>query len=479
MTKRTVVFVLLVPLLLAACRDTGGRRGQRGGAGSDPATIVDRLDRNGDGAISRDEVPSQAARLRDNFDVIDADGDGRITAAELEAVQQYRAGRDGSTPGQSSPPASPPPADTSYPPSDDAGEWRADARAMGRSGVDYIDPEILSSENLVASQDKSGNVWLGRLDPKTGLFVDNGQDVRMATNALRVGESYNGPEFGVDASGWAVYYTTMNDGVPQIGRARLVNGEPVAEVLTKDSQRRQSVLASKNPSASDTTLAYLHGSLRGGEFYWADRKRLSSENRLMPISGVDGPRFVDDSDLFVYTETRGSGQGQVKLVDRTTGAATQVTDDAGTKAWAYGWRAPEFDNDMLVLALVDRSELVVWRDTGGRYWQRIATFGPPAGARHGYMGSPEPFVSEGKSYISLVLKDKRGTPTDSEVWVIGLNADGDEPFARRVDSGVRGLARSDPETYRGDDEIFLIYNIITPRRTYEIYRASTGLSSSP
>jgi Ca2+-binding EF-hand superfamily protein len=44
----------------------------------------DRLDANGDGALSRDELPSAVSRL----EKADADGDGRVTAEEMKAMRR-------------------------------------------------------------------------------------------------------------------------------------------------------------------------------------------------------------------------------------------------------------------------------------------------------------------------------------------------------------------------------------------------------
>jgi Ca2+-binding EF-hand superfamily protein len=45
-----------------------------------PQEIIKRVDRDGDGAVSRSEAPE---RMKQNFDRIDADGDGKVTASEF------------------------------------------------------------------------------------------------------------------------------------------------------------------------------------------------------------------------------------------------------------------------------------------------------------------------------------------------------------------------------------------------------------
>ena len=68
-------------------RGQGGERGERGGGGGgDPARMVQNMDKDGDGQLSRDEWrgPEQA------FDHIDANADGFITSEELESGRSNR-----------------------------------------------------------------------------------------------------------------------------------------------------------------------------------------------------------------------------------------------------------------------------------------------------------------------------------------------------------------------------------------------------
>ena len=72
----------------------GGRRGRggRGGRGiqGDPLTRIRSFDANGDGRITRDEIPEQAGGM---FDRVDANGDDVITEDELNAMAGRMPGR--------------------------------------------------------------------------------------------------------------------------------------------------------------------------------------------------------------------------------------------------------------------------------------------------------------------------------------------------------------------------------------------------
>lgn len=60
------------------------------GGGFDPAQFFTRLDKDGDGAISKDEAPD---RLKENFDKMDQDSDGKITKEEFSAAARSRPGQ--------------------------------------------------------------------------------------------------------------------------------------------------------------------------------------------------------------------------------------------------------------------------------------------------------------------------------------------------------------------------------------------------
>ena len=59
-----------------------------------PADMIKNWDKNGDGAVSKDEWTA-AGRPAERFDMVDANKDGKITAAELEAAMAAMRQRNG------------------------------------------------------------------------------------------------------------------------------------------------------------------------------------------------------------------------------------------------------------------------------------------------------------------------------------------------------------------------------------------------
>lgn len=59
-----------------------------------PADLIKNWDKNGDGAVDKDEWTA-AGRPAERFDMIDANKDGKVTAAELEAAMAAMRQRNG------------------------------------------------------------------------------------------------------------------------------------------------------------------------------------------------------------------------------------------------------------------------------------------------------------------------------------------------------------------------------------------------
>jgi hypothetical protein len=60
----------------------------------DPATIIKNWDKDGDGAVSKDEWVA-AGRPAERFDAVDANKDGKVTAEELAAAMAAMRQRQG------------------------------------------------------------------------------------------------------------------------------------------------------------------------------------------------------------------------------------------------------------------------------------------------------------------------------------------------------------------------------------------------
>jgi hypothetical protein len=337
-------------------------------------------------------------------------------------------------------------------------------------------------------QDRDGDIWVADLDPKTGTLVPKDRrGVKVDDGAVTLLVTYQGPEFGVDATGWAVYYTKDVDGDIQVWRG-VPEGDGYRIEQVTSGARHQTPVISKDPSAKSTKMVLIRGPWEGGTISWLDLADPKTEHDIIEGTRtlVNAPRWIDDGQVFAFCYRTGPNAGQAAICDTTTGKITVVSNDAGEKFYPWAWYAPEYDGEMLVLALVDYTSLGIWKDNGGEYWDRIATITVPEGSEMKYIRSPETFVAGGKSYISVGLRAGQAAPwgsrrrgaaagrTDAEVWVFGLDENPKTRFARRCDDGRPGIRRSDPETYIGADEVFVFYTTYSSDGI-EIWRAGTGI----
>ncbi|MFZ5821251.1 MAG: BPSS1187 family protein [Chloroflexota bacterium] len=339
---------------------------------------------------------------------------------------------------------------------------------MGNSPLGYIDPEFYSALNLVTFADADMNAWLATLDPQTGDFVSaDGRDIFIDSDLTPLRVSFNAPEFGVDKNGWALYYTKDVNGVPQVFRAT-VSGESVAtENLTDDDITRLSVNATRNPLLENTRLLYAYGgfSPNEGSIGWLDESApQTSETIAAPIDR--GARWIDGTTSFAFVR-----DGQAAIYDTETKTAQTVTATSGEKTYAYGWLAPE-TGGLLILTIVDDSRLEIYADNGSSTWDLIATLTIPAESAYGVIGSPEAFTADGKSYITLVVKENTNY-APAEVWVWGIESE--NRFTLQCEDGQGKIIRTDPESYVGANQVFVYYNIIGSGQRFELVRCETGL----
>ncbi len=350
------------------------------------------------------------------------------------------------------------------------------AQRISVPGFSYIDPEIYSEDNKLAFQTGNGSVWLAELDPITGTFVsENGLDLRIDTGASNLIQSFNGPEFGFDSQGWAIFYSKNNGATPQAWKAVVDNGKVTNTPLTSGNKARLSILATKSADSESIRILYSKGaSLNTGVFGWTDEENPDAETI---IDSTDrGVRWIDDLQKFIYIKQTGKNAGQLFLYDTESSTEVQITQDEVAKSYAYGWVAPEY-NELITLVLEGDTAIAIYRDLGNEYWDKITTLSVPGASAYSHIGSPETFVAAGKSYISFVTKvDSTGSAYDhSEVWLMSIDEDPHKRFTLRCDDGSPEIIRSDPESFLGEEEVFIYYNRITEEGTYEIWRYATGI----
>ncbi len=354
-----------------------------------------------------------------------------------------------------------------------AQQWTVDDVPVGSPEVRYLDPEFLPGYPLMVFQDMDNKVWIARLDPATGLLVtETGRDILVDSNIVRLDSTHQGPEWGLDQHGWAVFYTKYDvDGVRQIWRAEDSSGVMVRRQLTFSTNGNKAVFPSINSEDEQIKIGFANYD-RG--FLWA---AVSYENEAMNYSFLPeywhpspGSRWSPNTDEVFYpyiTQRSPDSIVQVASFDLRLRRATVLSNDAGRKVESWGFIAPEYGNDLCVASQIEQSEIAIYRNTGapGGYWTRVATLRMPPGETHRYIFSMEPLCGlrgiGGMSYFSILAAVENDNDSDGAMMLLGLGADSTRRFIRRVDEGAVSGAiakRGEPETWIGSNEVFFYYN---------------------
>ena len=344
-------------------------------------------------------------------------------------------------------------------------------------GVQLIDPEFDSLGNRITWQDTNGShLWVAPIDPETGdLLLEEKVllDTGLAPNNFPVNgvdATGNGPEWVSTSDGAEIVYTKLIDGDYYLGHAWWTGNEWETEILP-DSPGGHAPVATLNPEDENPLIRYFVGTTTESRQFVVWQELNNSEQKgLVPGTSegaAQSSRWVEGEESLISIATV-DGVKQVFKYDVRTDNLTQLTFSPTSKETSFMWHAPEFNNEHVFIASardtsVSAPQVEIYRNINGE-WTQINTILMPS--ELGSIRSPEPFVYNGRSYISLVAKnDQEGT---SDIWMFGINPDFE--FSRQLnDPSVIGI---EPEFFRTEAGAFIYYND-QPNKTTR--RADTGL----
>lgn len=343
---------------------------------------------------------------------------------------------------------------------------------LGSSAVPYLDPEFLQEGALALFADQRGEIWAAEIDKRTGLFRNNdGKQFRIDGGLSQWSRYSNGPEWGLDAIGPAIFYLKDNEqGAGQLWRAEPPWDRPRLTQLTTDREIHNWIAGAAVNSAAPSTRVIIYRGRPGASANvnaWIDEDKPNEPATFANPMIV--ARWAYNSGLITFAHRALPDQAQpsqVQLVDTFAGTTRTITADAGNKIDPWLWQAPEFGGEWLLAVNIDGRALGIYRDThhDGSAWERIATITLPADAPHPALKSVEPVNGGrgafGRSYFTV--QAGVDTEADTSIWLFGFDPAGDH-LVRRLDDGVltgKPARRLDPESLIGERELFVYYTLL-------------------
>ncbi len=379
--------------------------------------------------------------------------------------------------------------------------FTTDVVSMGVPQIDYVDPEVLAGTDFATFQTGERRLWLGRIDPQTGLFRSgHGLDLLLDQNLEPVTRSRNGPEWGVSEAGTAVYYVKRDAAdLMQLWRARYTRaGVERTQLTFREGASSYGIRPSVIRSRSSVLLFFGVGEGIAYRQVWASEET-ADDGRVVPdyYAESGGGRFIEAPGTgriellhTVATSRLPTLQTQIALLDVESGETRIITDDGGIKYEPRTFRAPEYGDELLLLSIIDRERIAIYRDLqdGSGRWTRVEELELPAGEPLRYLVSIKPVGGRpgrtgvgGVSYFTLAAnRDDADFATDAAIWLLGLGT-GPERLCRRLDPGAETQTealRFEPESYLGATELFAFYNAKLGGGSV-LLRARTGIAITP
>ena len=334
-----------------------------------------------------------------------------------------------------------------------AAEPFAAAEALITSQEDLVDPEFNQSRGQIVWTDRRGQIWIAGVDPVTGLFQPaNGKGLRVATGALTtrdLGKIGNGPEWVSAAGSDRIAYTTYLPGRPHtLQNARIAVTSKAEDgswqTVVLGDQPRYRPYTSLDDGDPAPRVTYVDPD---GNAYWREIDDPATETRVpgMLAPRVMAQRFVEGQRATIFVSRIGQ-DNQVVRYGLDTGITEQLSFDGGheTRSSPFMWRAPEFGgDDVFVATRRGATEIRVYRqlDKTRPEWLPIHRILMPSGTQ---AMSVEPFVFDGKSYLSMAALVAPNRYT-SAIFIASI--DPREPLLRQVTPELPLRSRGDPEVF--------------------------------
>jgi hypothetical protein len=342
---------------------------------------------------------------------------------------------------------------------------------VGMAGVIYADPEFSSHQKAFVFQTLENNirkVYLGKINASNGQFTSgHGKDILLDSYVAMLGngqQTNNGPEWGLDKDGPSVFYQKNGTGdtFVQVWRADNLFGVPVLKQMTRFSQGGTNSLVREDLSLSTTAFVFrrTNNDLAAGPLMWMDD---SDSNSAVQVPGFSTASYrvawIPGSEDFIYLRLISSTESDFYYFNAKDKTSTPLFSYPGEKREPFAFHEPGLGGELIIACVLDNTKMAFFRKSGNM-WGLWKTLSAPD-TNYAYLRSPELFQTKDRTYFVTRQADVNGFPSNSALWVLGLDATGDNHLYRRIDIGAENgvvTNRAEPEVYEGSNEFLVYYN---------------------
>jgi len=352
-------------------------------------------------------------------------------------------------------------------------------------GQDIRDPEFNQEEALAVwrvsprlnqngSIRKDGKIYITPIDSETGDLSLISQFEISNANPVPQKSVINGPEWANSQRGWEIFYSCYSLDKKTVRLCKLDRFQNTWRVSALPSSKHKGM---RNPSKNaldpvpNLFYQYYRGKIAKGSslkklhFGWREDTENPVDVELSRDIGQG--KWMPDGRRIVHTKTILSPQDgqtitQLAIYDRLTNTDDLMFTDGRERHDPFAWYAPELNGQLAILSIVqnyqtDAWDVEVYRQNEQGEWI-IWSLIPPIHQDFRVNYSPEAFVFQEKSYISIVsylgsnLQGWRNQP--SIVWIASVDPNLEE--AQKVHRIVSQEQDPSGISHKNDPESLII-----------------------
>lgn len=342
-----------------------------------------------------------------------------------------------------------------------------------------LEPEYDLANDHVVWADPDFNIWVAPLHPQTASIQFEAAQL-IDTDLAPFSVSFLGPEWVYGLEGSQIVYTRFDDlnadGQVTTDELSLHKAEQTATgweaAPLEAGGDRYTPLGSLN--AEDETPLIVYGKGPNRDVVWRQLDDPASEVDL-PGNILSG-RWIEGEAALIAIAAAGEGTFEIVRYDTDTGQQTPLIATENLNIVPFMWQAPEFDNELIFFTTerANPTEILVYREIDGE-WTAIQSLQSP-NEEQPFLLSPEPFVVDGKSYISFStiaeMPEIGELGPDSDIWIAGIDPEAD--FYRQLTEPSAAI-RGEPEPVVLESGAFIFFTELDTNGNHLVRRTDTGL----